>query len=125
MQRFESLEIWQYAINYGVSLYKITSKFPKDEQYSLTNQMRRAVVSISSNIAEGSGASTTKDFIRFIDIALKSTMEVISQTIFCEKLRYITSEIRDSSVEEGTTLLKMIRSFRKVLISKSEDAINY
>lgn len=124
MQRFESLEIWQFAINYGVSLYKITSKFPKDELYSLTNQMRRAVVSISSNIAEGSGASSTKDFTRFIDIALKSNMEVISQTIFSEKLGYISMTIKDTSIEEGTTLLKMIRSFRKSLVFKIENANN-
>lgn len=124
MQRFESLEIWQFAINYGITLYKITSKFPKDELYSLTNQIRRAVVSISSNIAEGSGASSTKDFVRFIDIALKSNMEVISQTIFSEKLGYISMTVKDESVEEGTTLLRMIRSFRKSLVLKMENANN-
>ena len=115
MHRFESLDIWQLAIQYGVNIYKMTKKFPKDELYSLTNQMRRAAVSVSSNIAEGSGASSSRDFAKFLDIAIKSNMETISQTIFAEKMEYITGTERELSINEGTTLLKKIRSFKQYI----------
>ena len=119
MQRFETLQIWQESIKFGVLIDGLTKKFPKDELYSLTNQLRRAAVSISSNIAEGSGANSVLDFSRFIDIAIKSNMEVISQVLFAEKLGYLTPEESKSSVELGTDLIKRIRAFKKYLLTKT------
>ena len=66
---FEKLEVWDKAISFADTVYSITREFPADERFGLTNQMRRAAVSISSNIAEGSARNSRKDFARFIEIA--------------------------------------------------------
>lgn len=76
---FERLEVWQKAIEFADTVYAATKSFPADERFGLTNQMRRAAVSISSNIAEGSATMSRKDFARFLEIATGSLYEVISQ----------------------------------------------
>jgi four helix bundle protein len=76
---FEKLEVWQKAIDFADTVYLVTRHFPADERFGLTNQMRRAAVSISSNIAEGSARIAKKDFARFIEIATGSLYEVNSQ----------------------------------------------
>lgn len=115
MNRFETLDIWKNSIDFGVSVYKLTKSFPKDELYSLTNQLRRAAVSISSNIAEGSGGDSVKDFQRFLDIAAKSTLETISQIQFAIKLEYTTSLEVTKLLESATILTKRIYAFRNSL----------
>jgi four helix bundle protein len=77
---FERLEVWEKAISFADTVYSITREFPADERFGLTNQMRRAAVSISSNIAEGSARNSRKDFARFIEIATGSLFEVVSQS---------------------------------------------
>lgn len=79
MFRFEKLEVWQKAISFAETVYRVTQPFPADERFGLTNQMRRAAVSISSNIAEGSSRSSDKDFARFVEIAYGSDLEMVSQ----------------------------------------------
>ena len=76
---FEKLEVWQRAIEFADDVYTCTRGFPDSERFGLTSQMRRAVVSISSNIAEGSGRGSKRDFGRFVEIAYGSVMEVVSQ----------------------------------------------
>ncbi|MEI8232454.1 MAG: four helix bundle protein [bacterium] len=115
MNRFETLDIWNEAINYGVNVYKLTKNFPKDELYSLTNQLRRAAVSISSNIAEGSGSDSKKDFQKFLDIAAKSTLETISQILFAIKLEYTTKLEVSKLLESATILTRRIYAFRNSL----------
>jgi four helix bundle protein len=91
---FEKLGVWQEAIQFANAVYKITKKFPEHERFGLTNQMRRATVSISSNIAEGSSRASRTDFARFIEIATGSLFEVVSQAKvsidqgFLSKLEY-------------------------------------
>lgn len=75
---FEKLEVWQLAIQFSNQVYLVTRKFPQEERFGLTNQLRRAGVSIAANIAEGSGRGSRKDFSRFIEIAYGSLMETIS-----------------------------------------------
>ena len=82
MYRFEKLEVWKLAINYSKKLYLLADTFPKSELFGLTAQIKRAALSISSNIAEGSGSGTTKDFSHFLDIAIKSTIELFHNCIF-------------------------------------------
>src|SRR5436853_6712987 len=77
---FEKLDVWQEAIQFANAIYKITKKFPARERFGLINQMRRAAVSISSNIAEGSSRTSRADFARFVEIATGSLFEVVSQT---------------------------------------------
>jgi four helix bundle protein len=75
---FEKLDVWQLPIEYSDDVYATTRSFPSDERFGLTNQIRRASVSISSNIAEGSGRSSRKDFARFVEIAFGSLLETVS-----------------------------------------------
>ena len=72
----EKLQVWQSAMDLAETVYKITDKFPKTEIFGITDQMRRAAVSIPSNIAEGRGRSSTKDFVRFLNIAKGSLYEL-------------------------------------------------
>ena len=77
MFNFEKLEVWQKAIDFADLVYSPTQSFPADERFGLTNQMRRAAVSISSNIAEGSSRTSKTDFARFLEIATGSVFEVL------------------------------------------------
>src|SRR5688500_20111576 len=79
MFNFEKLDVWHKAVDFAEVIYTDTRNFPADERFGLTNQMRRAAVSISSNIAEGSSRSSRVDYARFIEIATGSVFEVVSQ----------------------------------------------
>ena len=79
MFNFEKLDVWQKSIAFADFIYSETRKFPNEERFGLTNQMRRAAVSISSNIAEGSSRSSKSDFARFVEIATGSVFEIVSQ----------------------------------------------
>lgn len=80
MFNFEKLETWQEAIGFADLVYAFTRNFPDQERFGLTNQMRRAAVSISSNLAEGTSRSSRTDFARFVEIATGSLFEVVSQS---------------------------------------------
>ncbi|MGI8820783.1 MAG: four helix bundle protein [Chthoniobacterales bacterium] len=80
MFNFEKLDVWHRGIDFADLVYAETRNFPADERFGLTNQMRRAAVSVSSNIAEGSSRSSKADFARFIEIATGSLFEVVSQS---------------------------------------------
>lgn len=86
---FEKLEVWKNSINFAKLVYKITAKFPSDEKFGIVNQIRRATVSISSNIAEGSGKNSLKDQARFIEIAYGSLLEILNQIILSYELSFI------------------------------------
>ena len=86
---FEKLEVWQKAIELADLIYDATRNFPDYEKFGLANQMRRAAVSVSSNIAEGSGRNSERDFIRFLQISYGSLMEVVSQLKIVEKRGFI------------------------------------
>ncbi len=77
---FENLDTWKSAIDFAGLVYRLAHKLPDDERYGLISQMRRAAVSISSNLAEGNSRTSRKDYLRFVEIAYGSLMEVISQT---------------------------------------------
>jgi len=113
--RFEELEIWKLAIEYGNELYNIADKFPSKELYGLGSQLRRAAVSISNNIAEGSGASTNKDFCFFLDTSIKSTLETVNILYFAQIRKYLTEEKRLKLYEEAEKIIRKIRSFKRTL----------
>ena len=85
MFTFEKLETWHKAIDFADLVYSVTKDFPGDERFGLTSQMRRAAVSISSNIAEGSSRFSKNDFARFLEIATGSVFEVVSQSFIARK----------------------------------------
>ena len=86
---FEKLEVWQKAMDLTVEIYKITNDFPKSEQFSLTDQLRRAISSVTANIAEGTGRLSHKDQAHFTTIAFASLMETMNHLLLAEKLAYI------------------------------------
>ena len=89
---FEKLNVWRDSIDLGKLIYKITQDFPTDEKYGLVSQLRRAVISISSNIAEGSGRAGNKNQGQFYQFAYSSTMEVMSQLIISTELGYMSDK---------------------------------
>ncbi|MDO8573608.1 MAG: four helix bundle protein [Candidatus Daviesbacteria bacterium] len=117
MFAYESLDIWKLAIEYARTVYKVTDKFPKSEIYGLTNQLRRAAVSVSANIAEGSGASSLNDKLHYLDIAIKSALETTSETQIAFELNYLDETIRNQLYEEAEKIIRKIRSYKKFLKS--------
>lgn len=105
---FEKLQVWQKARNVSVLTYKYTKDFPADEKFGLISQMRRASVSISSNIAEGTGRHSYKDKARFTEIAYGSALELLNQAILCNDLDFLSKlhylELRQS-ISEITLML--------------------
>lgn len=92
MFNFEKLDVWRKAIDFADSVYRVTGAFPEDERFGLTNQMRRAAVSISSNIAEGSSRSSRADYSRFIEIATGSIFEVVSQSTIARNQSFLSED---------------------------------
>jgi four helix bundle protein len=115
MFRFEKLEVWQEAIEFADTVYTLTQTFPSDERFGLTSQMRRAAVSISSNIAEGSSRTSDPDFSRFIEIAAGSLFEVVSEA-FLAKRRGFLSESQFEALYQGAEKQgRMLSGLRKTL----------
>jgi four helix bundle protein len=92
VSNFQELTVWQKSIDLVIEIYRITKLLPKEEIYALSNQMRRAAVSIPSNIAEGQQRQSTKEFVNFLSISRGSNAEIETQLIICEKLNYLTAE---------------------------------
>ena len=88
---YRDLIVWQKAMDLVEAIYRTTAAFPREEIYGLTAQMRRAAVSIPSNIAEGNGRNTTRDYLHFLGMAYGSVKEVETQVLIAERLRYIDS----------------------------------
>src|SRR5437762_11386706 len=112
MFNFEKLDVWQKAIDFADLVYNHTRHFPADERFSLTNQMRRAAVSITSNIAEGTSRMSQSDFRRFVQIAVGSVFEVISQAFVGRRQRFLTADafaVLYSSAEEVGRMLSGLR----------------
>ncbi len=89
---FEKLKVWQKARELSIKIYKSTKVFPSDEQFGLISQMRRCSISISSNIAEGTGRHSPRDKARFTEIAYGSALELLNQSIISNDLEFITKE---------------------------------
>lgn len=115
MFRFEKLEIWHESIKYSKNIYKISETLPNNEQFGLKPQIKRAALSISSNIAEGSGSASSKDFSRFLDIAIKSTIETVSQLLFGKEMNYFIEKDVLVLYDQAELLIKRIQSFKKSL----------
>ena len=89
MHNYNNLQIWQLAMDLVEEIYKLTASFPIEEKFGMVSQMTRAAVSIPSNIAEGAGRNSDKDFAHFISIAIGSLYELNTQIVLSERLGYI------------------------------------
>lgn len=114
----KELDVYKLAISYVTEIYKYTAKYPKQEQFGITNQMRRAAVSIPSNIAEGAARQGNKEFIHFLYIALGSAAELETQLIISLQLNFIRAEEFNSLEQQinkiGMMLTGLIKYRKKV-----------
>jgi four helix bundle protein len=117
MFNFEKLEVWKKAINFADLIYNQTRHFSADERFGLTNQLRRAVVSISSNIAEGSSRTSKTDFARFIEIATGSVFEVTSQAFVARRQVFLNEDQFREIYTGAEELSRMLSGLRKSLLS--------
>jgi four helix bundle protein len=118
-QDAQDLTVWQRAIDLTVCIYRLTQSFPKQEIYGLVSQMRRASVSIASNIAEGRGRLNPAEFRQFLGIALGSTFEIKTQLIVAKKLEMGSPAVLNEASELSEEVSKMLTSFIQTLSSKS------
>ena len=116
MFRFEKLDVWQKAVDFADRVYVVTRDFPAEERFGLTSQMRRASVSISSNLAEGSGRSSNKDFSHFVEIAYGSLMEVVSQTQVAFRQSFLNDDDRGVLYIAAEELARMLSGLRASLL---------
>lgn len=115
---FEKLEVWQLSKKIVVKIYKITEQFPADEKFGMVNQMRRAAVSICSNLAEGSGRNTSKDQAYFYNIAYSSLMELLNQLLIAFDLSWI-KETDIIAIRTDMELVSVkINALRKSILKK-------
>jgi four helix bundle protein len=116
MFKFEILDVWQKAIDLPDLVYSETKSFPSDERFGLTNQMRRAAVSVSSNIAEGSARISDTDFARFVEIATGSLFEVVSEATVAKRQGFLSEEsfavVYKAAEEQG----RMLSGLRRTLV---------
>lgn len=113
MHNYKNLHIWQEGINLARRIYEVTSTFPANEKFGIVSQMTRAAVSIPSNIAEGAGRKSNKDFVHFLSIAIGSVFELHTQITICEQIGYIKSEEAKELEEQTYTLQQQIYSYRQ------------
>ncbi len=117
IKSFRDLEVWQKSIQLVKKIYVITQKFPKEEAYGLTNQMRRSAVSIASNIAEGKTRQTKNEYVQFLHIALGSAAELETQVVISKELNYIDEKTGVDLLEQIDHISRMTRNLIKSLRS--------
>jgi four helix bundle protein len=115
---YNDLLVWQKSMALAKQVYDATKAFPRDELYALTNQVRRAAVSVPSNIAEGHARDSTKEFLHHLSIALGSLAEVETQLILSQDLQYLPNELLAELLNETSELGRMIRGLQKSLQRK-------
>lgn len=118
MHNFKELRIWQDAMTLAKNVYLSTAQFPASEKFGLISQFNRAAVSIPSNIAEGAGRESVKEFSHFISIALGSAYELETQMLLSENLGFQSREGCSSMIHEVGRLQKMLVAFKRALAKK-------
>lgn len=113
--KFENLIVWQKAVQLADMVYEITAKFPKEELYGLTSQMRRAANSVSLNIAEGSTGQTNREFKRFLGISFRSNIEVVGCLFLAKRRGYIDQQGFDKIYTHCEEILAMIKALQNTL----------
>lgn len=111
MQDYRNLRIWERAHNLTLSIYRITTTFPREELYSMTSQIRRSAISIPANIAEVAGRNTKLDFAQFLNIALGSLNESLYYLLLAKDLKYISDNEYYNLDREANELKAMLIAF--------------
>ncbi|MEH0158187.1 four helix bundle protein [Limibacter armeniacum] len=116
---FKNLLVWQKSMDLVTEVYQLTRNFPESERYNLVSQINRSAVSVPSNIAEGSGRNTNKDFARFLGNALGSLYELETQLILAERLKFISQEDSTILMPKVNEIQRMLNKFTQSINSKS------
>ncbi len=111
MKDFRKLKVWEKAHQLTLEVYRVTRKFPSEERYGLTSQIRRVCTSIASNIAEGCGRSGDAELARFMEIAMGSASEVEYQNLLARDVRFIAESEHDSIHGQVSEVKRMLTSF--------------
>lgn len=120
MYSFEKLEVFQEARELAVHVYHLTQQFPGAEKFGLANQMRRAIVSVCSNLAEGSSRHSFKDKSRFTEIAYGSMLELLAQCLICSDLLYISTTDLDNVRQKADSICYKLNNLRSYQIKQSQ-----
>lgn len=115
MNNYKELKVWQKAIDLAEAIYQLTSIFPEEEKYGLISQLRRAAVSVASNIAEGAGRNTNGEFRQMLGIAYGSLCEVETQLILANRFEIINEEQLENQSIQVDSIQKMLYSLIKKL----------
>jgi len=118
VKHYRELIVWQKSVDLVEAIYRISQRFPGDERFGLTAQLRRAAVSIPSNIAEGQSRGTARDFNKFLDIANGSLAELETQLIIAARLSYITSEELDIALSKSAEIGRLLNGLQKSIVAK-------
>lgn len=113
MEGYQDLIAWQKAMDFVVAVYQATAAFPRDEQFGLTAQLRRATVSIPSNIAEGQGRNSRREFHHFLGNARGSLFEVETQLNIAARLNYISTQIADQLLQSASLIGRLLNGLRE------------
>jgi four helix bundle protein len=108
MNKYKQLNVWQLSVDLATEVYRLTSRFPDKERFGLITQINRSVVSVSSNIAEGAGRNTDKDFAHFIGIAVGSLFELETQLIISKNLNYLSEPELSEIQSKISSIQKML-----------------
>ena len=115
---YKDLQVWQKAVDLCVEVYRLVKLLPKEETYALSDQIRRSVVSIPSNIAEGYARRSTKEYLKFLSIANGSRTELETQLIICKKIGYLKDTDISSAIQTTEEIGKMISTIMSKLANK-------
>ena len=119
MKSYQELLAWQKAMDLAEQIYKLVKLLPKEENYALADQLRRAAISVPSNIAEGQARNSPKEFIQFLSIARGSAAEIETQLLLCERLGFVARAQIDSLIDLCVEIAKMLSSLISTLIKKA------
>jgi four helix bundle protein len=122
-QSFRDLKVWNKAIDLTVLVYQLTADFPKQEEYGLTSQMRRASVSVASNIAEGSARGTKRDFRQFVKVARGSNCELQTQLVLSRRLRFGDAERCEAVENLSQEVGKMLNGLSEYLADQIKHSL--
>lgn len=115
---FEKLKVWQNSRQLTAIIYEITKSFPKEERYCLVDQIRRAIISVSSNLAEGSSRNSARDQAHFTNLAYSSLMEVLNQLYISNDLNYITGEVFSELKNKISEISNQLNALRNSQLNK-------
>jgi four helix bundle protein len=119
MHNFKELKVWQKAVDFAVKIYSVTKSYPNEEKFGLVSQLRRAGVSIPSNIAEGCAKTSSKSFVNSLEVSLGESFELETQLIISERVGILDSEIAREMETDLSEVQRMIMGLKTSIESQS------